>query len=287
MKSLEEAVSYQRILVDTLNVVTASFFYNSAMQKSHGLTSGMLYGSFRLLLSTRTLYPHANMYFLWEGWKQDRKLEYPDYKGNRPNKSELTGYKESLTDFKQALQYFGDSQVWHSKWEADDLAAFYVYASSIPTLLISNDQDWWKFLNKTTDVYYRGSIYNYYDIKRKLGYSPEKIDIYKILRGDKSDNIKPVYPRFSEKHAMKLVEYLDSADDLYDYTKVVKYIPSVWASRVCHDGDSNLEKNYYLVKDKAMYICDDEENIQMQNYKFDKERFESFLQSRNIGNLVN
>jgi DNA polymerase-1 len=176
----------------------------------------------RAYLTLQRDYPKAQIFFLHEG-KTFRKALYNGYKANRPVRdNELNSqYKEA----RELLKLTKANQAVASGLEADDLAGYLLKKFDYKkVLLISNDIDWWQFVNTKVEVKSKGRLFTKSLIEKRLGYPPSGIVIYKTLKGDSSDNIKGILyfgtatakelarncirlgqvPKYFEKHSIRL-----------------------------------------------------------------------------------
>lgn len=112
--------------------------------------------------------------------------------------------------------------------EADDLVKPFIEfarrdadARKIPyrALLVTNDSDWCRFLDEDTD--YLPQLYeesrNYKDFRQQYGYFPseEYIVLYKIVHGDKADNIKSAFPELDSDRKKIITDTCSSISELY------------------------------------------------------------------------
>lgn len=145
-------------------------------------------------------------------WRNDL---YDKYKATRANSKE-TGfmggpffkmvYEENL--FEQA----GVQQVlYHPRLEADDCIAIYVKQlvekyppNECNIYIITSDNDYLQLIRENVHIY-NLAFKNLKDSKVFTG-NPEKDLKIKIIMGDTSDNITPVFPKCGIKTAIKCVE---------------------------------------------------------------------------------
>jgi len=149
----------------------------------------------------------------WDGNENSiaRKTLYPQYKENRrdsdnPFKEESSNYQKER--IKQYLEETFVRQINVEKNEADDLMAYYCQISTNEhKTIFSSDKDLTQLISENVTIY-SPSTRQYYKHGDKIRiYDYEfphyNIKTYKILSGDKSDNIDGIY-YLGEKTLVKL-----------------------------------------------------------------------------------
>jgi DNA polymerase-1 len=149
----------------------------------------------------------------WDGNENSvaRKTIYPQYKENRkdsdnPFKEESSNYQKER--IKQYLEETFVRQVNVEKNEADDLIAYYCQISiNEHKTIFSSDKDLTQLISENVTIYSPSTrqYYKYGDKIRIYDYEFPHYNIktYKILSGDKSDNIDGIY-YLGEKTLVKL-----------------------------------------------------------------------------------
>ena len=149
----------------------------------------------------------------WDGNENSiaRKTLYPQYKENRrdsdnPFKEESSNYQKER--IKQYLEETFVRQINVEKNEADDLMAYYCQISTNEQKTIfSSDKDLTQLISENVTIY-SPSTRKYYKFGDKIKiYDYEfphyNVKTFKILSGDKSDNIDGIY-YLGEKTLVKL-----------------------------------------------------------------------------------
>lgn len=187
-----------------------------------------------------------------KGASSNRKLIYPQYKENR--KSFYTESKEESFDYqntriKSYLEETFVRQIECENNEADDLIAYYCKISTTETKTIfSSDADLTQLISDKVSVYSPLHRQNY-KLDDKIKFN--KIEIphynvltYKILTGDKSDNIDGIY-FLGEKNLLKFFpEILEKKVSISDIlTKAEKLLSE--------DKENNTLKNLLTGKTKT------------------------------------
>jgi len=189
MKDLLTMTNYDLILVDTMNLA-ARCFYGMKNLSYKGKPTGMIYGVAKFAFKCKAFYPKARIVFLWEGTNSRRKSMDDSYKAGRVKDNDFRSSVQELKPFLDAMEV---DQLYHLGLEADDLAGY--MAATLPSgqkaLLVSTDEDWFQFMKPgTIDLQRRDIIETFSDLEDALGFPPDRIGIWKILKGDMSDEIK-------------------------------------------------------------------------------------------------
>jgi DNA polymerase-1 len=171
-------------------------------------------------------YNYDKVVVFWdgEGSSSARKLIYPQYKENR--RSEQNEYKEASfyqqkERVKQYLEEMFVRQIDIDNNEADDLIAYYCQISDDENKTIfSADRDLTQLISDKVSVYSPNSKTMYKNGDKIKIYHYEfphqNIKTYKILSGDKSDNIDGIY-YLGEKTLVKLFpEILENTVNVSD-----------------------------------------------------------------------
>jgi 5'-3' exonuclease len=211
VKSLGNISPYKVMYIDAMNLITMSHYGMSTLSYK-GVSTGMLHGVARLVLSWRQRCSGIEFVMVWEGYNSWRKEQYPIYKANRgkhtPDKAD--DFRKSVDVVKYALPYLGVNQVWSDTYEADDVVYNLAKLEDRKCIFSSGDWDWWE-LSQWGDILYRHkNVMGYDDLqamfskKYNCGSVPfDKLWLFKALTGDASDNVSGV-PRFPKKLASKI-----------------------------------------------------------------------------------
>ena len=182
----------------------------------------------------------------WDGENNssERRKIYPNYKLNR--RYEENDFKKQSYDFQKNrvrlyLEEMFVRQIQLSNCESDDAIAYYCLISKNETKTIfSADKDYLQLVSDTISVYSPLSK-TLYQVGSKVKLSEYEIPVsnvytYKIMTGDKSDNIAGIY-RLGEK-------------------KMVKFFPEILENAI--SVDDILTKTNELIKE-------DKNNLTLQN----------------------
>lgn len=148
-----------------------------------------------------------------EGSSNARKLIYPQYKENRKQHSDSNEHKEqSFTEQKERVKLYIEEmfvrQIDVDNNEADDLIAYYCQISENEhKTIFSGDKDLTQLINENVSLYSPNAKKFYHNGDKIKNYNYEiphyNIKTFKVLSGDKSDNIDGIY-YFGEKTLVKL-----------------------------------------------------------------------------------
>ena len=176
---------------------------------------------------------------MWDGDDNSsaRKLIYPQYKENRrdrDNEYKLDSFTEQKERIKQYLEDCYIRQINVDNNEADDLIAYYCQISDNEQKTIySGDKDLTQLISDKVSVYYPRTKETYQlgsKIKCDIYEFPhQNIKTYKILSGDKSDNIDGIsglgektlikfFPELLEK-PVTITDILQKAENLLKENK--------------------------------------------------------------------
>jgi 5'-3' exonuclease len=132
-----------------------------------------------------------------------RNALYDKYKASRNIDDKLIGqtFKETMDKLDDLKQKHGFNIIEHETLEADDvIALFRKYKSNEEMIIITNDNDYIQLCDETTSIInLQGE-----EIKSRVKLDPKTYLEYKIILGDKSDNITSIMQRIGPKTAAKL-----------------------------------------------------------------------------------
>jgi len=239
---------YTYIAVDTLNIAHRLFDKNdkSLCKVSNKIVYLNLVRDFIEIVSywqKKFLSPEGDFFFLFDNPTSrdqlkgmfeplhagaSRKEKFPDYKSNR------VGMPKEFYNSVDLIKwyYMMNTAMYHctriNHVEADDLVKPFVDFAKADAqrrnieykgLLVTNDSDWCRFIDKDTD--YLPQVYEeartYQDFRQQYGYLPSEdfIVLHKIVHGDKADNISSAYPDLDSNAKKAITENCASIEELY------------------------------------------------------------------------
>lgn len=196
-----------------------------------GMETQAIYNSLKTLKHLKTTFrQYPQTLWLWDGKADFRYDLYPDYKGNRADTAEKREMKAKYSAQKpyleEMLTCLGITQVVSARFEADDLAGYFVRKAEARrqnTQLITGDGDWMQLISPTTCWHdprrNPGKFCDQDTFEEITGYADtEQFLQAKALHGDTSDNIGGV-GGLGEKAAAAIMSNYGSVKSLLEAYK--------------------------------------------------------------------
>lgn len=190
----------------------------------------------------------------WDGDDNSsaRKLIYPQYKEHRRNdmnEFKMNSFQEQKERVKQYLEEMFVRQVLIDNNEADDLIAYYCQISENEhKTIFSGDKDLTQLISDKVTIYSPNAKRFYKNgdkIKLQFHELPHKnIKTFKVISGDKSDNIDGIY-YLGEKTLIKIFP------ELLDETVTVTDILEKAENLLKEDKDNKVLQNLLSGKTKS------------------------------------
>ena len=257
------------LIVDGLNTFIRSFAVNPSLNDD-GLHIGGLVGFLKSIrYSSDVLKPsRVIIVFDGKGGSNRRRKLYPEYKANRKVKSKLNrnvdwgtapadeqqSMKQQMGRLIQYLEQLPLTIVSVDGIEADDSMA-YISQQLLPKsdcILMSTDKDFLQLVDDRVKVWSptKKKLYNKQAIFEEYGIHSHNILTYRILDGDKSDNIagikgagiktlKKFCPQFSSEEkftAKDLLEFVNNSDSKIKLLENIK------------NSSKLIKRNYLLMQ---------------------------------------
>ena len=226
---------------------------------------------------------------MWDGDDNSsaRKLIYPQYKENRrdrDNEYKLDSFTEQKERIKQYLEDCYIRQINVDNNEADDLIAYYCQISENEQKTIySGDKDLTQLISDKVSVYYPRTKETYHlgsKIKCDIYEFPhQNIRTYKILSGDKSDNIEGIsglgektlikfFPELLEK-SVSITDILEKTENLLKENKNNKTLQNLLSGKTKSGvyGDEYFVINEKIINLSNPLITDDAKELVELYYK--------------------
>ena len=191
-----------------------------------------------------------------------------NYKSHRFKRNAPKGLYQTLNIFIEVLKNYSNNFkiVQCESLEADDLTKPIISSLNLDKkskcLCISNDLDWARNLSLSEHVYWWNyhKLYNQEDFKEEYKYPAicEKIQLYKAIHGDASDNIENAVPYLPSELLIRIVNEFNSVEDLYKGLWKTDY-PQQWKIKL-KENERDVRKNLQLV-DFAPLDFDIKDNI--------------------------
>ena len=285
-------MKFKYLLIDGNNLFWRAF--NTSLKKfvfennEHQIFPGAIKESFNKikLLFNFLAYKNSFFYFLFDNPEVNiniRKFIDENYKSNRFTRNAPKGFYNTLNLFIEILKHYSDNYkiLYIDSLEADDLTKPIIEQLDIEKynkcVVISNDMDWARNLSLSEHCYW----YSYDKIiDRKLfeeiyEFKPiaNRIQMYKAIHGDSSDNIKNSLPFLPKKILLDILEKFNSVDELYKKLYRTNY-PDKWKQKI-KEAEIDIKKNEDLVNFQPVEINIDDnlwnckQNIKKLRYYFD------------------
>jgi DNA polymerase-1 len=226
---------------------------------------------------------------MWDGDDNSstRKLIYPQYKEqrrDRDNEYKLDSFTEQKERIKQYLEDCYIRQINVDNNEADDLIAYYCQISENEQKTIySGDKDLTQLISDKVSVYYPRTKETYQlgsKIKCDIYEFPhQNIKTYKILSGDKSDNIDGIsglgektlikfFPELLEK-PVTITDILQKAENLLKENKNNKTLQNLISGKTKSGvhGEEFFTINEKIINLSNPLITDDAKELVELYYK--------------------
>ena len=255
------------LVVDGLNTFIRGFAVNPAMNDD-GLHIGGLIGFLRSIRYTSDILKPSRIIIVFDGKGGSKKRQklYPEYKANRKVKSKLnrnvdwgTAPQDEQASMRQQMGRLIDyleqlplTMISIDNVEADDVMAYISQQvlTESDIFLMSTDKDFLQLVDNRVKVWSptKKKLYNKREVEEEYGIPSNNILTYRILDGDKSDNIGGVKGA-GLKSIIKYLEPITEDDDfgvleLLDYVdksdKKIKLLENI-------KNSVNLVKRNYLL----------------------------------------
>jgi DNA polymerase-1 len=233
------------LLIDSMNTFMRSFAMVNLMnpQGNHiGGITGYLYSiGYAIKLINPT---HVICVFDGIGSTKNKKILFPDYKGNRDHstilnwevfsnnsdsplqnkQNEEEAMRNQMSRLIQYLHVLPVSMLSIPKIEADDTIAYIANKNATEknqTFIMSADKDFYQLTNEYTTVYspIKKTFITPKDVKTEFEVSAKNFLSYKILMGDKSDNV-PGIRGLGPKKITKLFPELAN-EEIFGLDKII------------------------------------------------------------------
>lgn len=279
------------LILDANSILYRSYFALPQLTSKDGELINALYGFLLLLFKIiKELKPDfLAVCFDYPG-KTFRHEEFLEYKAKRPKApDELIG---QIKKTKEALKAFSICFFEKEGFEADDLIASILKKiqgqKDIEKIIVSGDSDLFQLVKNNTKIYYlrakskKVEILDEKKLKERLGFSPQKLILYKIFKGDVSDNV-PGIEGIGEKMAQEILKKIEDFQDLFSEKSNWKLNPK--EREIIIKQKEQIMRNFKLLKLKEnVEINFDLENCAMALYN--KEEGKKFLEKLGFKSLV-
>jgi DNA polymerase-1 len=218
------------LLIDGLNTYLRAFSATPTMDENGKHVGGITGFLLSIGAAIRFLKPsRVVIVFDGKGGSQRRRKVYPEYKNNRRSMTRLNrtydfgtvdNEKEALTwqlvYLVELLTHLPVTVVYPDNVEADDVIAYLAQTTQQrggKAIILSTDKDFLQLVNENITIYHptKKLIYAAPQVVEKYGFHPNNFLLYRVITGDKSDNI-PGVEGIKEKTLLKFFPELREAE---------------------------------------------------------------------------
>lgn len=201
------------------------------------------------------------------------------YKMSRKKRQPKSWFYRELDYIELILKYY-DSRInviRVPQYEADDYAKNiieYFCGSEDKVLMISEDEDWCRWLSDNVHQYMNHEIYNRDKFIEENHYEPTENNIafYKSFYGDDSDDIIPAFSNFPKQYFYEIINEYDNMKDFVDDVKNKKLGLDLGWVKKAEENEQDLLVNYSLVKSADISYNDMVSYINKSKYQENKLR---------------
>ena len=216
------------VIIDGNAIVHRAYHAIPPLTTKEGLIVNAAYGFTSMLLKViNDLKPeYLTVTFDMAGGSHARLAKFADYKATRVKADQALYDQIPLAH--EVVRTLGFSLYQKEGYEADDVIATIVEHlkknKDLEIFIVTGDMDMLQLVNHNVKVYklQKGlsdiGVFDQDEVKKKLGFPPERVVDYKAIRGDASDNI-PGVPGIGEKGATELIQKVGGIEDIYKAIK--------------------------------------------------------------------
>jgi DNA polymerase-1 len=275
------------LIIDGMNLAyrAHSIFFDA--RTASGVPSGMFYGFLKMLLSIRNKYRGYKFVVAWDNRSEWKYQLFPGYKADRSTLSSRVF--DQVDSLKKFLTCCNIDQYEKRGEEADDIIASIVesFKNSCQghIIIYTNDKDMLQLVTvgKVTVIRPKvgitpEKIYDYDEVKKEFGVSPERLPEYRALDGDTSDTI-PGVPRVPRTILASLVNSSQNLEDIFDSS--LKGITLTEFRRVSIEGF----KDQFAINYKIMKLRRDLEDMDLTPGGIDDKEMDRLLKEYEVKSL--
>ncbi len=224
------------LLVDGHSILHRAYHaFPKSLTTSNGEQTNAVYGFTRIFLSVLGKFEPCYVAVSFDTPEPTfRHQEFAPYKEHRPEMD--TELADQIPLVHEIVEVLRIPIFEVPGYEADDVIGSLVEQvnhanerelgaelTRIQTIIVTDDMDMLQLVRNGAKVYMpkKNKIWGREDVLEKFGFPPEKIDDYKSLRGDPSDNI-PGVRGVGPKIAKDLLSKFDSMENIYKNLEMVE-----------------------------------------------------------------
>lgn len=212
-------IENKKILAIDFNNVFFASYYSQKLYNSKGMNVNAIKGFFMKLQNLKAMFDPDFIVIASDVSRQStfRRKMYPEYKGTR--KSHDSDITEQMKYAHQMMALLGLPVLNNELYEADDILGMVSKLGEklgYDTIIVSSDRDLYQLISEHTCIYSfrQNEIIDLEYMRNNYKLTPNQWIEYKMLQGDRSDNI-PGVEGIGPKMALQLMQTFGSIDNLY------------------------------------------------------------------------
>lgn len=251
-------MKYNKIIVDSNNIFARAYGVIDKTLSSQDALNSAIHLATKMILKIKEEYllEDGVCYLLADNPTSKlsmRKNIDSTYKVNRIKESD--GYYRAIDYVLLLFSYYSEQFKTSRllKMEADDLvpAIIRTFNQNDKVLLVSTDLDWARCMSQNVDWLDNKDLLNQQTFKGKYKFIPDErtVTIYKVLLGDKSDNIPPI-KGLNEQTVLNIISSFKDVFDLLDCLQkntTKAYDISDYTKKIILENKSRIITNHNLV----------------------------------------
>lgn len=208
-------MQYDFIVVDSHNLAYRQWWHVKDLSHN-GVPTGLEFGFIKKVLTLMGTDPEK-LILAWDGRPTRCAALVEDYKDGREKaEGDEPAWGPRLARLRNAFIDLCHT-LYDENEEADEqIAKFVLRNPGKKILIVSNDKDLQQFVSENVHCDCSKGLFDLETCSEEWGVPPHKIALYKVLDGDKSDNVKGV-PRLLTKTKVKLVNRSETIDELVEH----------------------------------------------------------------------
>lgn len=276
------------VVVDGNNYAFRSMAISTPLINKDGKDVTILHEILTMLKTTIIKENPKKIIFCWDISPSKVKLqEYPEYKANRNNNSDYKSVViEQIREIIDVFEDFGIHQAYVDGVEADDII-WHITNTKVDEagtiVVVSSDKDLLLCLKKGILIYSpkHKKYFSIKNIEEHLGIPVEKYLDYKVLVGDRSDNINGV-DGIGEKTAIEILKTFGSIEKaLNDNNKFYLAENKRWSKLLGKNNKTIISRNKRLMdlgNTLSTENINDIENCLNKKIEFNKDKIKRFFE---------
>jgi len=243
------------ILVDLSWVIYRGYFafkHLTVNYQDEEIRTGHYFYVIKLIRDLRDAYPRHTIILCQDQYPKEKHEVYPEYKAGREHPFDLTEESNRILKFAtQINSVYGATSIGR---EADDVMFSLSRSLGGDIVVYSGDDDLLQCVDlrvKLARKYSEGQfiLLGHRFCHEKFGVYPSQLLIYRALRGDRSDNIAGVCPRFPKRIARDLaIRYHDPVSLVHSKIPITKDKTLVKYWTIVKKESPSFFRNYELMK---------------------------------------